>query len=71
MPIFEYKGLTRDGKNTKGIIDAENLRAARVKLKKDGIFVVGINDKKKTETKNMTLMNYHIHFLLQPLNNWH
>lgn len=51
MPIFEYKGLLRDGKNTKGIIDAENLRAARVKLKKDGIFVVAINDKKKAETK--------------------
>ncbi len=51
MPIFEYKGLTRDGKNTKGIIDAENLRAARQKLKKDGVFVVGIEDKKKTASK--------------------
>lgn len=48
MPIFEYKGLTRDGKNTKGIVDSENLRAARLKLKKDGIFVVSIEDKKKT-----------------------
>ncbi len=47
MPIFDYKGLTKEGKNTKGVIDAENLRAARVKLKKDGIFVVEIKDKKK------------------------
>lgn len=51
MPIFEYKGLTKDGKNTKGIIDSENLRAARMKLKKDGIFVVSIEDKKKTVQK--------------------
>ena len=51
MPIFEYKGLTRDGKNTKGVIDAENLRAARAKLKKDNIFVVDIKDKKKTDPK--------------------
>lgn len=51
MPIFEYKGLTRDGKNTKGIIDSENMRAARQKLKKDGIFVVSIEDKKKLATK--------------------
>lgn len=51
MPIFEYKGLTRDGKNTKGIIDSENIRAARLKLKKDGIFVVSIEDKKKIATK--------------------
>jgi general secretion pathway protein F len=51
MPIFEYKGLSRDGKNKKGIIDSENLRTARMKLKKDGLFVVSIEDKKKTEAK--------------------
>ena len=51
MPIFEYKGTTRDGKNTKGVVDAENLRAARLKLKKDGIFVSDISDKKKTGTQ--------------------
>lgn len=47
MPIFEYRGLTKDGKNTKGSVDADNLRTARAKLKKDGIFVVDIKDKKK------------------------
>jgi general secretion pathway protein F len=47
MPIFEYKGITKDGKNTKGVVDSENQRAARLKLKKDGIFVVAIEDKKK------------------------
>lgn len=47
MPIFEYRGLTKAGKNTSGVVDAENLRAARVKLKKDGVFVVDIKDKKK------------------------
>ncbi|HWU44177.1 MAG TPA: type II secretion system inner membrane protein GspF [Bdellovibrio sp.] len=51
MPIFEYKGLTRDGRNTKGVIDSENLRAARAKLKKDNIFVVDIRDKKKVDTR--------------------
>lgn len=48
MPIFEYKGITKDGKNTKGVIDSDNLRTARLKLKKDGIFVVAIADKKKS-----------------------
>jgi general secretion pathway protein F len=51
MPIFEYKGLTRDGKNIKGVTDSENLRAARMKLKKDGIFVVSIEDKKKSSSQ--------------------
>ena len=48
MPIFEYRGLLKDGKNTKGIVDAENNRAARAKLKKDGIYVVDLKDKQKT-----------------------
>ncbi len=47
MPIFEYRGLLKNGKNTKGVVDAENNRAARAKLKKDGIFVVELKDKKK------------------------
>jgi general secretion pathway protein F len=47
MPLFEYRGLTRDGKNTKGTLDSENIRAARLKLKKDGIYVVDIRDRKK------------------------
>lgn len=47
MPVFEYKGLLKSGKNTKGVVDAENIRAARIKLKKDGVFVVDIKDKKK------------------------
>lgn len=47
MPIFEYRGLTREGRNAKGVVDAENMRAARAKLKKDGVFVTEIKDKKK------------------------
>jgi general secretion pathway protein F len=48
MPIFEYRGLTKDGKNTRGVLDAENQRAARLKLKKDGVYVVEIKDKKRS-----------------------
>lgn len=47
MPIYEYKGLTKAGKNVKGTVDADNLRGARVKLKKDGVFVVDLVDKTK------------------------
>lgn len=57
MPIFEYKGLTRDGKNKRGVIDAENLRAARTRLKKDNIFVVDIRDKKKADPKKSKAAN--------------
>lgn len=51
MPIYEYKGLTKEGKNTRGIVDSDNIRNARIKLKKDGIYVVAIEDKKKVALK--------------------
>lgn len=51
MPLFQYRGLTKTGKNVKGTFDAENMRVARIKLKKDGIFVVDIKDKQKSITK--------------------
>lgn len=51
MPIFEYRGLNKSGKNVKGTIDADNMRAARTKLKRDGIYVVDLNDKKKSDNR--------------------
>ncbi|MBL7542471.1 MAG: type II secretion system inner membrane protein GspF [Bdellovibrionaceae bacterium] len=47
MPLFEYKGITQAGKNKSGVVDSENIKAARVKLKKDGIFVTDIRNKVK------------------------
>ncbi len=52
MPIFEYKGLNQTGRNVRGTIDAENNRAARQRLKRDGIFVVDLKDKTKTAAKS-------------------
>ncbi len=52
MPLFEYKGLNEGGKNVRGSIDSENVRMARSKLKKDGIFVVEIKDKTRSTKKN-------------------
>ena len=50
MPVFEYRGINKAGKNVRGTLDVENARAARAKLKKDGIFVVDLKNK-KTEKK--------------------
>lgn len=38
MAVFEYKGLNLQGKNAAGIIDADNPRQARTKLRQNGIF---------------------------------
>lgn len=47
MAIYEYKGFNKKGKTVKGQIDSDSQRTARMKLKKDGIFVSEIKDKSK------------------------
>ncbi|MEB2345651.1 MAG: type II secretion system inner membrane protein GspF [Deltaproteobacteria bacterium] len=39
MPVFAYKGVTEGGRATRGFVDAESARAARAKLKRDGVFL--------------------------------
>lgn len=48
MALFEYKGHDRSGKTKKGLVDADNIRTARLKLKKDGVFVTDIKNKQKS-----------------------
>jgi general secretion pathway protein F len=38
VPVYAYKGVTEAGRNAKGYVDAENLRAARAKLRRDGVY---------------------------------
>ena len=42
MAVYEYEGLDARGKAAHGIIDAETPRAARAKLKADGIFATAL-----------------------------
>ena len=49
MPVYEYKGITKAGKNVRATIDADSVRTARAKLKKDGIYVVDLKDKQKAK----------------------
>ncbi len=47
MPIFEYRGLTKEGRSVRNTVDADNIRTAKAKLKKEGLFVTDIKDKSK------------------------
>ncbi len=47
MPLFEYKGITQSGKTVRSTVDSDNVRNARARLKKDGIFVEEIRDKSR------------------------
>jgi len=45
MPVFEYKGWDARGKRTQGVVDADGPQAARVKLKRAGIYTIELNQR--------------------------
>ncbi len=49
MPVFDYKGLDNGGKNVKGKIDGDNLKIARAKLRRQGIFPIDLIEKAPVE----------------------
>ncbi len=52
MPVFEYRGLNKNGSTVRGTVDSDNSRTAKAKLKKDGIFVTDLKDKSKNIKKS-------------------
>jgi general secretion pathway protein F len=39
VPVYAYKGVTAAGRSTRGHVDAESLRGARTRLRRDGVFI--------------------------------
>lgn len=46
MAVYEYKGLDKAGKNATGIVDADSPKAARLKLRKQGVFPTSVVEAK-------------------------
>jgi len=44
MPVYEYKALDQNGKNLKGIVNAESVSAARKKLRSAGNYPISIRE---------------------------
>ncbi len=42
MAVFAYKGLSEAGRNVQGVVDAESARAARARLRRDGIYPTAV-----------------------------
>ncbi len=42
MPVFAYKGVDSAGKSTRGFVDAENLRSARSRLRREGVYLTEV-----------------------------
>jgi general secretion pathway protein F len=44
MPVYAYKGVTEAGRAAKGFVDAESQRAARAKLRKEGVYLTDLSE---------------------------
>lgn len=42
MPVYQYQGYRTDGRAATGIIDAENAKVARLKLRKEGVYPIDV-----------------------------
>ncbi|EEX35475.1 MULTISPECIES: type II secretion system inner membrane protein GspF [Vibrio] len=59
MAAFEYKALNKKGKTQKGVIEGDNARQVRARLKEQGLMPVEVNEtrqkaKKQTEQAGLT-----------------
>lgn len=55
MPVFEYIGIDSKGKRSTGIMDAENERAARAKLRRMGVFPTSLAIQGAAKSPKITL----------------
>jgi general secretion pathway protein F len=51
MPVYAYKGLNQSGRAVSGIIDADNPKGARLKLRRGGIFPTDLNEEERQKPK--------------------
>ncbi|NDC39882.1 MAG: type II secretion system protein GspF, partial [Proteobacteria bacterium] len=54
-PIYDYKALDLSGKNSKGLVEAESLKVARQKLKKQGLMVTEITERSAAQKKSASV----------------
>ena len=48
MPVYQYQGYRSDGGTATGIIDAENVKVARLKLRKEGVYPTDVVEQGQT-----------------------
>jgi general secretion pathway protein F len=53
MPVYKYTAINNSGSSVHGIIDAESVKAASEKLKKEGVYLSSINETKKGKSRSL------------------
>ena len=62
MPVYSYKGVSDGGKSVKGTVSAENMRAARSRMRVDGVFLTQIEESDASETGSKDSKQSRFHF---------
>ncbi|MCA9580234.1 MAG: type II secretion system inner membrane protein GspF [Myxococcales bacterium] len=62
MAVYEWKGVNSGGKNVKGVRDAENAKALRVLLKKEGVLVTEVMEETEARIRNRREIDFKKYF---------
>lgn len=52
MPVYQYRGYRNDGGAATGIVDAENVKVARLKLRKEGVFPTDVVEQGQSSARH-------------------
>lgn len=65
MPVYSYKGVSDGGKSVKGTVSADSMRAARTRMRVDGVFLTQIKEtdtSAEATTKDSERSRFHFEF---------
>jgi general secretion pathway protein F len=52
MPVYQYQGYRSDGGTATGIVDAENVKVARLKLRKEGVYPTDVVEQNQPSVRS-------------------
>jgi general secretion pathway protein F len=55
VPVYEYRALNASGRSIKGIVDADSSRAARLKLRRSGIYPIELREEADVQSEKRDL----------------
>lgn len=61
MPVYEYTGLNKAGKQVKGVRNADSPRGLRTLLKRDGVFVTAFEQEKDSPKGTRDALSKEVH----------
>lgn len=62
MAVFEFRGITNAGKEIKGVRDAENVRALRALLRKDGVILTAALEESEAKKRSSREVDFGRYF---------